>query len=135
MHISVSGLVTGFVLTAVLQAHAQGDSTPEDEAVIKDGEVGRLDRGSVSKAGPVTRFEASIVWDETGGAPPKGHMSRKVRYVADCKAGTLTLAAVKVFDPAGGLIKTTLVPPGAGDSVAPQSGSTEAQWLREACGR
>jgi hypothetical protein len=129
----ISAIAVGFVLAAALQGRAQDESTLEEQAVIRGGEVGRLDRGSVRAAGPVTRFEASIVWDEAGGPRPTGHMSRKVRYVADCKAGTLTLAAVGVFDPDGKLIKTTLVPPGAADSAAPKPGSTEARWLREVC--
>jgi hypothetical protein len=130
-----SAIAVGLVLAAALPVHAQDESTPEEQAVIKLGEVGRLDPASVSKAGPITRFEASIVWDEAGGAPPQGHLSRKVRYVADCKAGMLTLAAVKVFDPTGKLIKNALVPPGAADSAFPKPGSAEAGWLKEACGR
>jgi hypothetical protein len=127
-------MTVGFVLAAALEVHAQDEYTPEEQAVIKDGEVGRLDRGSLGAYGSVMRFEASIVWDEAAAKPPADHMSRKVRYVADCKAGTLTLAAVGVFDPAGRLVKTMLVPPGATDPVAPKAGSTEARWLKEVCG-
>ena len=130
----ILGIAVGVGLTAALQLRAQDESTPEAQAVIRDGEAGRLDRNSVSVYGPLTRFEASIVWDEAAGQRPPGHMSRKVRYVAECKAGTLTLAAVGVFDSAGGLAKTLLVPPGAADPVAPKPGSTEARWLREVCG-
>lgn len=129
----ISAIAVGFVLAAALQVRAQDESTLEEQAVIRDGEVGRLDRASVSAYGSTTRFEASIVWDEGGGEHPTGHVSRKVRYVADCKAGTLTLAAVGVFDPAGRLIKTTLIPPGAAEPEAPKPGSTEARWLREVC--
>jgi hypothetical protein len=129
----ISGVAIGFVLAAPLQANAQDEITPEEEAVIKPGEVGHLDRGAILTYGPLTRFEGRIVWDEAAGARPVGHMSRKVRYVADCKAGTLTLAAVGVFDSEGKVIKTTVVPPGASDAVTPQSGSTEARWLKEAC--
>lgn len=131
----ISAMAVGLVLTAASQVNAENDSTPEEQALIRPGEVGRLDRGSVRSAGPVTRFEASIVWDEAGGPRPTGHTARMVRYVADCKAGTLTLAAVGILDAEGKLIKTTFVPPGSADSAAPKPGSTEARWLREACSR
>jgi hypothetical protein len=130
-----SAIAVGLVLAAATPLRAQDESTPEERAVIKPGEVGRMDPGSVRPAGPVTRFEAIIVWEEAGGPRPTGQVSRKVRYVADCKAGTLTLAAVGILDAEGKLIKTMFVPPGAADSVAPQPGSTEARWLREACSR
>lgn len=130
----ILGIAVGLVLTASLHVRAQDDNTPEGQAVIRNGEVGRLDRRSVSTYGSVTRFEASIVWDEAGGKSPAGHMSRKVTYVSDCKAGTLMLAAVAVFDPAGRLAKTMVAPPGAADPAAPEPGSTEARWLKEACG-
>ncbi len=129
----ISKIAIGLVLVAGLQVHAQDESTPEEQAAIRPGEVGHLDRGSILAYGPLTRFEASIVWDEAAGARPTGYKSRKVRYVADCKAGTLTLAAVGVFDSEGRAIKTTVVPPGASDAVAPKSGSTEARWLKDAC--
>jgi len=130
----ISAIAVSFVLAAACQVRAQDENTPEGQAVIRDGEVGRLDRRSVSTYGSVTRFEASIVWNEAGGKGPAGHTSRKVSYVADCKAGTLILAAVAVFDPAGKLAKTMLAPPGAADPAAPKPGSTEARWLKEACG-
>jgi len=131
----ISAIATGVVLSATLPVLAQDENTPEEQAVIKEGEVGRLDLGSVKAYGPVTRFEASIVWDEARGERPAGHMSRNVRYVADCKAGTLTLTGVAVFGSDGKLIKNTFIPPGAADSAVPKRGSTEARWLREACSK
>jgi hypothetical protein len=133
MRRSISTIAIGLVLAAALPGHAQDEVTPEERAVIKPGEVGHLDRSSILAYGPLTRFEGSIVWDEAAGPRPVGYMSRKVRYVAECKAGTLTLAAVGVFDSEGKVIKTTVVPPGASDSVIPKTGSTEARWLKEAC--
>jgi hypothetical protein len=121
------------VLTVALQVRAQDEATPEEQAVIKPGEMGHLDRGSILAYGPLTRFEASVAWDEAGGPRPTGYKSRKVRYVADCKAGTLTLAGVGVFDSEGKVVKTTVVPPGASDAVTPKSDSSEARWLKEAC--
>ena len=131
----ISAIAIGVVLLATLPVLAQDENTPEEQAVIKEGEVGRLDLGSVKAYGPVTRFEASIVWDEARGERPAGHMSRNVRYVADCKAGTLTLTGVAVFGSDGKLIKNTFIPPGAADSAVPKRGSTEARWLREACSK
>jgi hypothetical protein len=129
----ISGVAIGFALAAPLQANAQDESTPEEQAVVKPGEMGHLDRGSILAYGPLTRFEVSVVWDEARGPRPTGYKLRKVRYVADCKAGTLTLAGVGVFDSEGKVVKTTVVPPGASDAVTPKSGSTEARWLKEAC--
>ena len=131
----ISAIATGVVLSATLPVLAQDENTPEEQAVIKEGEVGRLDLGSVKAYGPVTRFEASIAWDEAKGERPAGHMSRNVRYVADCKAGSLTLTGVAVFGSDGKLIRNTFIPPGAADSAVPKRGSTEARWLREACSK
>jgi hypothetical protein len=131
----ISAMTAGLVLSGTVPLSAQDESTPQEQAVIKEGEVGRLDPGSVKAYGPVARFQVSIAWDEAGGQPPAGHMSRTVSYVADCKSGTLTLAAIAVLGSDGKLIKNTLIPPGAADSTIPKRGSTEAHWLREACSK
>ena len=131
----ISAIAAGLVLSGTVPVRAQNEDPPEQQAVIKEGEVGRLDPGSVKAYGPVTRFDASIGWDAARGERPAGHMSRNVKYVADCKAGTLTLTAVAVFGSDGKLIKNTFIPPGAVDSTIPTRGSTEARWLREACSK
>ncbi len=112
---------------------AQDESTPEGMAVIKEGEVGRLDRDSVREFGQQMRFEVSIRWGDTGAPKPEGHMTRIVRYVADCKAGTVLLVAVAVIDGSGARVKTLLSPPGAADPVAPAAGSLQARWLKDVC--
>ena len=60
-------------------------------------------------------------------------MARRVRYVADCKAHTLLLVAVSLFDSSGRLIKTMIVPPRAVEPTAPPEGSSESRWLQEVC--
>ena len=122
------------VLLALLPiAGAQDLDDPEAMAVIKNGEVARLDRGTIGAYGDLTRFDVSIVWDSAASARPEGYMARRVRYVADCKAHTLLLAVVSVFDSSGRLLKTMILPPGAVDPAAPAEGSVESRWLREVC--
>jgi len=122
------------VLLALLPiAGAQDLDDPEAMAVIKNGEVARLDRGTIGAYGDLTRFDVSIVWDSAASARPEGYMARRVRYVADCKAHTLLLAVVSVFDSSGRLLKTMILPPGAVDPVPPAEGSVESRWLREVC--
>jgi hypothetical protein len=118
------------VATAAL---AEDEATVEAQASVRPGEKGQLDRGSIGEYGESRRFDVSIVWDDTQGARPADHNSRVVRYVAQCQAGTLTLAAVGVFDRSGMLVKRMIVPPGAADPEMPQAGSQQAKWLRDVC--
>lgn len=121
------------LLALVPMAGAQDLDDPEAMAVIKGGEIGRLERNSIGAYGDLTRFDVSIVWDSAAGARPEGYMARRVRYVANCKAHTLLLAAVSVFDGSGRLIKTMILPPGAVEPAAPAEGSVESRWLVEVC--
>jgi len=128
-----SSLGTAVLLALLPIAGAQDLDDPEAMAVIKNGEVARLDRGTIGAYGDLTRFDVSIVWDSAASARPEGYMARRVRYVADCKAHTLLLAVVSVFDSSGRLLKTMILPPGAVDPVPPAEGSVESRWLREVC--
>ena len=130
---SILGAVILLAVAAVSCTLAQEQSAPEAMAVIKDGEVGRLERDSLKGYGEIARFDVSIVWDDAAARRPAGHMARRVRYVADCKAGTLVVAAVSVFDSSGKVVQTMVFPPGAIDPVQPQEGSPEARWLRDVC--
>lgn len=112
---------------------AQDEYSPEGMAAIKEGEVARLDRDSVREFGQQMRFEISIGWGDGGAPKPEGHMRRIVRYVADCKDGTLLLVAVAVIDSSGFRVKTLLSPPGAADPIIPAAGSLQARWLKDAC--
>ena len=133
MRRSILGVVILLAVASVSRALAQEQSAPEAMAVIKDGEVGRLERDSLKAYGEIAHFDVSIVWDDAAGPRPAGHTGRRVRYVADCKAATLVVAAVSVFDASGKLVKTLILPPGAVDPVQLQKGSPEARWLREVC--
>ena len=128
-----SGLGVAILLALVPMAGAQDLDDPEAMAVVKQGEIGRLERGTISAYGDLTRFDVSVVWDSAAAARPEGYMARRVRYVADCKAHTLLLAVVSVFDSSGRLLKTMILPPGAVDPAAPAEGSVESKWLREVC--
>ena len=62
-----------------------------------------------------------------------GSSSRRLRYMANCQDGTMTLAAVGVFDNSGNVLKTLVAPPGSLDPVTPEKGSEAAKWLRRVC--
>ena len=122
-----------FATALSLNALAQDDSSPEAMAVVKPGEAVRFDRDSIRDFGQSRSFEIAIVWGDGGAAKPPGHLSRRVRYVANCSAGTLGVASVAVYDASGMLLKSMISPPGAVDPTAPAAGSAQARWLQEAC--
>lgn len=130
---SRSSLGIAILLALIPIAGAQNLDDPEAMAVIKNGEVASLDRGTIGAYGDLIRFDVSIVWDSAASARPEGYIARRVRYVADCKAHTLVLGAVSVFDSSGRLLKTMILPPGAVEPGAPAEGSAESRWLREVC--
>ena len=127
------GTTVMLALLAIAPVRAQDEDTTEGMAAIKPGEVAGLDRDSIRDFGQTRSFEASIVWGDTGAPRPDGHLRRNVRYVADCRAGTLAVAAVAVIDSNGARVKTMISPPGAADPVEPETGSPQARWLQEAC--
>ncbi len=133
MRRAILGTAAMLALIVVTPARAQDENTPEGMAAIKPGEVAGLDRDSIRDFGQTRSFEAGIVWGDTGAPRPDGHLRRNVRYVADCKAGTLVVAAVAVIDSNGARVKTMISPPGAADPVAPEAGSPQARWLQEVC--
>ena len=122
-----------FVAALSLSALAQEDSSPEAMAVVKPGEAVRFDRDSIRDFGQKRSFEIAIVWGDSGAPKPAGHLSRRVRYVADCSAGTLGIASVAVYDATGMLLKSMISPPGAVDPAAPAAGSAQARWLQDVC--
>ena len=126
-------LATALALASALHAYAQDENTPEAMAVIQPGEVGSLLYDSVRAFGANKRFEVSILWADSGVQRPADHLTRKVRYLADCGAGTLTLVAVGVYDRSGRLLKSLISPPGAADPVTPAPGSQQARWLEQVC--
>jgi len=128
-----ASLSMAILLALAATAGAQDLDDPEAMAAIKQGEIGRLERDTIGSYGDLTRFDVSVVWDSAAAARPEGYMGRRLRYVADCKARTLTLGAVSVFDASGRLMKTMILPPGAVDPAAPAEGSVESKWLREVC--
>jgi len=128
-----ASLSMAILLALAATAGAQDLDDPEAMAAIKQGEIGRLERDTIGSYGDLARFDVSVVWDSAAAARPEGYMGRRLRYVADCKARTLTLGAVSVFDASGRLMKTMILPPGAVDPAAPAEGSVESKWLREVC--
>ena len=128
-----ASLSMAILLASAAIAGAQNLDDPEAMAAIKQGEIGRLERDTIGSYGDLTRFDVSVLWDSTAAARPEGYMPRRLRYVADCKARTLVLGAVSVFDASGRLMKTMILPPGAVDPAAPAEGSVESKWLREVC--
>ncbi|HTT36813.1 MAG TPA: hypothetical protein VMH32_03980 [Burkholderiales bacterium] len=120
-------------LSACCHAEAQDYTTPEAWAAVKAGEEAHLDTGTVSAVGPLTRFEVTIGWGGSTASRPQDYIARRVRYAADCKAGTLMVVAVGLFDPSGRAFKTLISPPGAAEASAPSAGTQEQRWLNEVC--
>ena len=132
MRNTMAGILFTWIAVASC-ALAQDENSPETQAAIKAGEMARLDRDSIGEYGSTRRFEVDITWNDEAGQRPGNHKTRKVRYVADCGAGTLTVAAVGVFDRSGMLEKRMIVPPGAAEPMKPEAGSPQAKWLAQVC--
>lgn len=132
-HVRKSPLWLLLCCAVALPALAEDEPTVEAQSSVRPGERGQLDRGSIGEYGESRRFDVDIVWDESQGPRPADHHSRVVRYVAQCQAGTLAVAAIGVYDRSGMLVKRMIVPPGAVDAEAPQAGSPQAKWLRDVC--
>lgn len=132
MRSTMAGILVVWIAAAPC-ALAQDENSAGTQAAIKAGEVARLDRDSIGEYGSTRRFEVEIVWNEDAGQRPGDHKARKIRYVADCGAGTLTVAAVGVFDRSGMLEKRMIVPPGAAEPMKPEAGTPQAKWLAQVC--
>jgi hypothetical protein len=123
-----------FAVLAWAPARAQDPNSAEILAQPREGEVAELDLQTIRRYGDKAgRFDVNIIWADSASAQPADFMPRRVRYAVDCEDETMTLAAVAVFDRAGQLQRTLVVPPGAVDPVKPPKGSTEHKWLRKAC--
>jgi hypothetical protein len=115
-------------------ARAQDPEGAEALARPRAGETVDFDLQSVRRYGDkVGRFEVVVSWGDSSGPKPADSLPRRVRYTTDCENETLTLSAVALYDAAGAIQKTLLVPPGAVDPVKPEKGSRELKWLRQVC--
>lgn len=114
-------------------AYAQASYSPEDFAVVEQGEKVSFDSQSVRKLGELTRFEISIRARKADERPAGSAALRQVRYVAKCAAGEMALASVFLIDDNGRVLKNMVVPPGGGDYEKPAAGSQEAAWIAKAC--
>jgi hypothetical protein len=125
-------LAISFVAAAA--ARADGPEEAEALAQVRDGESATLDLQTIRRYGDVVgRFEVALVWTDSTRPMPADYSPRRVRYMANCEEGTMTIAAVGVFDPAGRVQKTIVVPPRASDPVTPEKGTEAAKWLRRVC--
>jgi hypothetical protein len=129
----LAGVLFIWSMGVLSAAHAQDEGSADARAVIGPNEAARLDRDSIGDYGAMKRFDVDIGWNDAAGPRPADHRNRRVRYAADCKAQTLTLAAVAVFDQIGQVEKRMIVPPGAGDAIKPEAGTTQAKWLQNVC--
>lgn len=127
---AVPMLVAATLAASPIRAQTQDAETL---ARIAEGEVGELDTTTIRKYGDIQgRFDVHI--KRRDGAPsPSGVTPRTVRFMANCKDGTMVVAAVGLFDPGGQLAKTMVAPPGAVDPTAPEKGTQEEKWLRTVC--
>ena len=133
MRNGLAAFAAAVMLASAAQAQNIDENTPEGQAAVKPGEAARFDSNSIADYGGLRRFEVRVAWGDGGQPAPPDHRTRKVRYVADCKANTLAVAAVAVYERSGMLVKTMLTPPGAAEPQAPAAGSQEERWLREVC--
>ncbi|HZP88928.1 MAG TPA: surface-adhesin E family protein [Burkholderiales bacterium] len=134
----MTSLPIPLALTAVIAAapvFAQETTpTPDVLAQIKDGEKARLDLQSIKKFGDTQgQFDVIVVWDETDRPKPADYLPRRVRYMANCEEGTMTVSAIGMFDRNGQIAKTIVAPPRSLDPIKPVKGSDEAKWIRQVC--
>ena len=114
-------------------AQAQQSLDPETLAKVREGEVAELDRPSITKYGDIQgRFDVKIKRRD-GAESTDGTTPRTVRFMVNCREGTMVVAAVGLFDPGGQLAKTMVSPPGAIDPAKPEKGTQEAKWLQTVC--
>lgn len=124
-------LASGALLSTV---RAQASNDPEVLATPQAGERAEIDLQSIVRYGDrLGRFEVDITRGDAAAASPDALGPRRVRYVVDCEAQTITLAAVAVFDLSGQLQRSLMVPPGAVDALQPNAGTVQQSWLRKAC--
>lgn len=116
--------------------HAQ-DTPPQPDvlAQVQPGEKSSFDLQSVKKYGDIQgQFDVIINWSEDADIPkPKDYTPRRVRYLANCEEGTMTVAAVGIFDQIGQISKTVVAPPRSLDPVKPEKGSPQAKWVQQVC--
>lgn len=124
------------VALSATSLHAQ-DTTPEPEvlAQAKPGEKMKFDLQSVKKYGDVQgQFDVIINWSEDADIPkPKDYTPRRVRYITNCQDGTMTVAAVGIFDQIGQITKTVVAPPRSLDPVKPEKGTPQSKWIQQVC--
>jgi hypothetical protein len=134
MSLRIACTASILVLFFNLPAGAQGPEEAEALAQPGEGETATLDMQTIQRYGEtVGRFDVNIVWTDTSLPKPADHAPRRVRYMADCVEGSMTLAAVGLFDANGQLQKTLVVPPRASDPVKPEKGTPAAKWLQRVC--
>jgi hypothetical protein len=134
MNLRIACIASVIALSLDLPAAAQGPEEAEALAQPRDGETATLDLQTIRKFGEnLGRFDVNIVWTDTSLPRPADYAPRRVRYMADCAEGSLTLAAVGLFDLNGQVQKTLVVPPRASDPVKPEKGTPAAKWLQRVC--
>jgi hypothetical protein len=117
-----------------LPALAQEPASIESMAEVKAGERAQLDLQSIRRYGDIQgRFEVVVAAADPAAQAPETMPTRRLRYMANCEEGTMTLAAVGVFDINGNVLKSMVAPPGSLDPVKPEKGSEGAKWLRRVC--
>ena len=112
--------------------HAQSQD-PEALSKIGEGEVAELDTTTIRKYGEIQGSFNVNIKRQDGASSPEGTTPRTVRFMANCKDGTMVVAAVGLFDGSGQLAKTMVAPPRSIDEVKPEKGTLEAKWLRQVC--
>ena len=105
----------------------------EEAAVITDDNVYRFESDSIARQGPRLRFDVAVAWKDGFVRPADAPPGKIIRYLTDCKAGELALAAVSTFTDGSQDRKTYGIAPGGWEFVKPAAGSREATWMKKAC--
>lgn len=126
-------LATGIL--AAFSAVAQQSYSVEELAIVRDFEAVNFDPQSVRELGGLVRFEVMIRYKDPEQRPPEAPARRLIRYAARCSDAASTVTAVTLIDANGRMLKNIVVPPGGSDYVKPAVNSSEAQWVKRACGK
>jgi hypothetical protein len=133
-HMSLRLAFSPLILCLAVPAFAEDPAPIESMAEVKAGEKAQLDLQSIRRYGEVQgRFEVVVASSDAEVERAEGAAMRRLRYMANCEEGTMTLAAVGVFDTSGNVLKSLVAPPGSLDPVKPEKGSEAAKWLRRVC--
>ena len=134
----IKATLTGIVSIGILYdvAVSHGEEAIDIERLARFDpatQVAAVDTGSVRSFATVTVFVVRISAKKPDSKPAATPL-REVRYLANCGARKLVLAAVSFIDANGEVTESHHVPPASLNYRAPDPGSAQLSWLEAACG-